>query len=69
MITISPRSLEAGGAEFTRRSTGERSVLPIDAVLDAIRVGKASDRATIEAELLARGFPPRHVARDPHPAA
>ena len=69
MITISPRSLEAGGAEVTRRSTGERSVLPISAVLDAIRGAQASDRAAIEAELLKRGYPPRHAARDPHPAA
>ncbi|MEI6156233.1 MAG: hypothetical protein WCP88_03405, partial [bacterium] len=69
MITISPRSLEAGGAEVTRRSTGERNVLPIGAVLDAIRAAQSSDRAVIEAELLKRGYPPRHAARDPHPAA
>ena len=69
MITISPRSLEAGGAEVTRRSTGERSVLPIGSVLAAIQAAQASDRAAVEAELLARGFPPRHAARDPHPAA
>ena len=68
MITISPRSLEAGGAEVTRRSTGERNVLPIGTVLDAIRAAQASDRAAVEAELLARGYPPRHAARDPHPA-
>jgi prolyl-tRNA synthetase len=69
MITISPRSLEAGGAEVTRRSTGERNVLPIGTVLDAIRAAQASDRAAVEAELLKRGYPPRHAARDPHPAA
>jgi len=69
MITISPRSLEAGGAEVTRRSTGERNVLPIGAVLDAIRAAQASDRAAVEAELLSRGYPSRHAARDPHPAA
>jgi len=28
-VTISPRSLAAGGAEVTVRATGERSVLPI----------------------------------------
>jgi prolyl-tRNA synthetase len=29
IITISPRSLAAGGAEITRRATGERSIVPI----------------------------------------
>jgi len=29
IVTISPRSLAAGGAEVTRRATGERSVVPI----------------------------------------
>jgi prolyl-tRNA synthetase len=32
IVTISPRSLAAGGAEVTMRATGERSVLPIDEV-------------------------------------
>ncbi|MEX0710295.1 MAG: proline--tRNA ligase [Chloroflexota bacterium] len=32
VITISPRSLAAGGAEVTERSTGERSVRPISEV-------------------------------------
>jgi len=32
IITISPRSLAAGGAEVTDRATGERSVRPIDDV-------------------------------------
>jgi prolyl-tRNA synthetase len=32
IITISPRSLAAGGAEVTDRATGERSVQPIDEV-------------------------------------
>jgi prolyl-tRNA synthetase len=32
IITISPRSLAAGGAEVTDRATGERSVRPIDEV-------------------------------------
>jgi len=32
IITISPRSLAAGGAEVTRRATGERAVQPIDDV-------------------------------------
>ena len=29
IVTISPRSLAAGGAEVTRRATGEREVRPI----------------------------------------
>jgi prolyl-tRNA synthetase len=32
IVTISPRSLAAGGAEVTDRATGERSVRPIDEV-------------------------------------
>jgi prolyl-tRNA synthetase len=40
IITISPRSLAAGGAELTRRASGERAVRPI---------------AEVEAELLATG--------------
>jgi hypothetical protein len=28
-VTISPRSLAAGGAEVTERATGERSVRPM----------------------------------------
>jgi prolyl-tRNA synthetase len=32
IITISPRSLAAGGAEVTERASGERSVRPIDEV-------------------------------------
>ncbi len=33
IVTISPRSLAAGGAEVTERASGERSVRPIDDVL------------------------------------
>jgi prolyl-tRNA synthetase len=32
ILTVSPRSLAAGGLEVTERATGERSVRPIDAV-------------------------------------
>jgi hypothetical protein len=32
IVTISPRSLAAGGAEVTGRATGERSVRPIPEV-------------------------------------
>jgi prolyl-tRNA synthetase len=33
IVTISPRSLAAGGAEVTDRASGERSVRPIDEVV------------------------------------
>jgi len=36
IVTISPRSLAAGGAEVTDRATGERSVLPISEVEDRL---------------------------------
>lgn len=68
VVTISPRSLEAGGAEMTRRSTGERTIVPVDQVLETIRAAQTRDREVIEKELLTLGYPPRHAARDPHPA-
>jgi len=37
IVTISPRSLAAGGAEVTDRATGERSVRPIADVETALR--------------------------------
>jgi prolyl-tRNA synthetase len=37
IVTISPRSLAAGGAEVTRRATGEREVRPIPDVEDMLR--------------------------------
>jgi prolyl-tRNA synthetase len=36
IVTISPRSLSAGGAEVTIRASGERSVKPIDQVADEL---------------------------------
>jgi prolyl-tRNA synthetase len=48
-VTISPRSLDAGGAEMTLRATGERSV-----------VHKRAERESVEEELAARGFPARY---------
>jgi prolyl-tRNA synthetase len=36
IVTISPRSLAAGGAEVTERATGERGVRPIDDVVGII---------------------------------
>jgi prolyl-tRNA synthetase len=33
IVTISPRSLAAGGAEVTDRASGERSVRPFDEVV------------------------------------
>jgi hypothetical protein len=37
IVTISPRSLAAGGAEVTDRATGERTVRPIDEVEAELR--------------------------------
>ncbi len=59
MATISPRSLDAGGAELTNRATGERSVVALDALLPTIVAARNADRAEIERDLLAAGYPPR----------
>jgi prolyl-tRNA synthetase len=56
-ITISPRSLDAGGAELTRRADGERSVVPLADVLERITAAKRADREQIEADLASSGFP------------
>ena len=60
-VTISPRSLDAGGAEMTRRSNGERDVVPLAEVVERIAEQKRLDREVIERELSARGFPPTFV--------
>ena len=39
IVTISPRSLAAGGAEVTRRATGERSTVPIETLEGWLREG------------------------------
>jgi prolyl-tRNA synthetase len=39
ILTVSPRSLAAGGVEVTRRATGERSTKPIDEVERFLRTG------------------------------
>ncbi len=36
IVTVSPRSLAAGGAEVTDRASGEREVRPMDAVVEAL---------------------------------
>jgi prolyl-tRNA synthetase len=36
IITVSPRSLAAGGAEVTDRASGERSVRPLDSVVEEL---------------------------------
>jgi prolyl-tRNA synthetase len=56
-ITISPRSLDAGGAELTRRADGERSVVPLAEVLDRITAAKRAERERVEADLVSSGFP------------
>jgi prolyl-tRNA synthetase len=39
ILTVSPRSIAAGGVEVTRRATGERSTQPLDAVEAYLRNG------------------------------
>jgi anticodon tRNA-binding protein len=39
LLTVSPRSLAAGGVEVTRRATGERRTAPIDEVEAFLRSG------------------------------
>jgi prolyl-tRNA synthetase len=56
-VTISPRSLDAGGAEMTRRATGDRSVVPLNEVAGKISAHKRAERDAVEKELTARGFP------------
>ena len=60
-VTISPRSLDAGGAEMTLRSSGARSVVPLAEVVERIAAQKRLERDAIEKELAARGFPPRYI--------
>ena len=61
VVTISPRSLDAGGAEMTRRVNGERDIVPLADVLERIAAQKRIDRELIESDLAARGFPPSYV--------
>jgi prolyl-tRNA synthetase len=42
IITVSPRSLAAGGVELTRRETGERSTVNLDAIEAQLRYGFAA---------------------------
>ncbi|MFO0221414.1 MAG: His/Gly/Thr/Pro-type tRNA ligase C-terminal domain-containing protein, partial [Chloroflexota bacterium] len=60
-VTISPRSLDAGGAEMTLRASGERSVVPLAEVVERIVAQKRLEREAIEKELAARGFPPTYA--------
>jgi prolyl-tRNA synthetase len=39
IVTVSPRSLAAGGAEVTRRATGERSTVPLETLEGWLRDG------------------------------
>jgi prolyl-tRNA synthetase len=43
IVTVSPRSLAAGGVEVTRRSTGERTTLPVETVEGYLRGGFPSE--------------------------
>jgi prolyl-tRNA synthetase len=46
ILTVSPRSLAAGGVEVTRRATGERRTAPIEEVEAFLRGGMFSEAAT-----------------------
>ena len=59
VVTISPRSLDAGGAELTRRSSGERSICALADLVATIVAARDAERAGIERSLLAAGYPPR----------
>jgi|DEB19_MinimDraft_3_1074340.scaffolds.fasta_scaffold00308_12 prolyl-tRNA synthetase len=63
-ITISPRSLDAGGAELTYRATGERTVVAIEELPAKIAAAKRAARDEIERALTDRGFP-AHLAGEP----
>jgi len=39
ILTVSPRSLAAGGVELTRRATGERSTVPVETIETYLRDG------------------------------
>ncbi|HET9613967.1 MAG TPA: proline--tRNA ligase [Candidatus Limnocylindrales bacterium] len=52
ILTVSPRSLAAGGVEVTRRSTGERSTWTVEEVEALIRDGRVRE-APAPAEVLA----------------
>ena len=60
-VTISPRSLDAGGAEMTLRASGERSVVPLTEVVERIAAQKRLEREAIEKDLVDRGFPPTYA--------
>ena len=63
-ITISPRSLDAGGGELTYRATGERMVVAIEELPAKIAAAKRAAREEIEQALADRGFP-AHLAGEP----
>jgi prolyl-tRNA synthetase len=46
ILTVSPRSLAAGGVEVTRRATGERRTASIDEVEAFLRTGSFAEVAT-----------------------
>ena len=51
ILTVSPRSLAAGGVEVTERATGERSTQPIEAVEAFLRGDAASPRGPAAGEV------------------
>jgi prolyl-tRNA synthetase len=47
IVTVSPRSLAAGGAEVTRRATGERSTVSLETIERYLRDGFSAETAVI----------------------
>ena len=45
ILTVSPRSIAAGGVEVTRRETGERRTAPLGEVETFLRTGIFSEAA------------------------
>jgi hypothetical protein len=45
ILTVSPRSLAAGGVEVTRRATGERRTAPLEEVERLLRTGELAEAA------------------------
>jgi hypothetical protein len=39
ILTVSPRSIAAGGIEMTRRATGDRSTVPVETIEGYLRDG------------------------------
>jgi prolyl-tRNA synthetase len=50
-LTVSERSLASGGIEFKRRSAVEKEIVPVDQLLERVRVELEQQRAAVESRL------------------